>query len=340
MDSLCAEAGDTVDASVVVSRPMKVGWVGFHVEGIPALEALLSQGIVSAVITLAPEAATKRSAAADYRSLCARFGVQLHEVANINDETSVRLLESLDLDLLFVIGWSQILRPPALRAIRGGVIGAHASMLPRNRGSAPINWALINGERATGNSLIWLADEVDAGDVIDQMEFPITAYDTCASLYGRVAETNRDMILRALPRLLRGERPGWKQSLNGEPVLPRRRPKDGFVDWRRDALAIYDFVRALTRPYPGAFGRLAGERWTIWQAALLPASLSRQNRPGTVLGPVRSPKGDACGQVVACGGGAVVLLELEAEDGRVLRGYDLADQEWTGLVWQAEDGGE
>jgi methionyl-tRNA formyltransferase len=319
---------------------MRVGWVGFHVEGIPALEALLGQGIVSAVITLAPEAAAKRSAVADYGRLCARFGVQLHEVADINHEASVRLLESLDLDLLFVIGWSQILRPPALRAIRGGVIGAHASMLPRNRGSAPINWAIINGEGATGNSLIWLTEEVDAGDVIDQMEFPITPYDTCASLYDHVAQTNRDMILRALPRLLRGERPGWKQSLNGEHVLPRRRPKDGFVDWRRDAPAIYDFVRALTRPYPGAFGRLAGERWMIWQAALLPGTLSSQSPPGTVLGPLRSPIGEACGQVVACGTGAVVLLEVEGPSGRVVRGRDLADQAWAGLVWLAEDGGE
>lgn len=317
---------------------MKIGWVGFHVEGIQALEALLDDGIVSTVITLTPEAAGKRSGVADYRGLCERFGVQLYEVADINHEVSVRLLESLDLDLLFVIGWSQILRPPALRAIRGGVIGAHASLLPRNRGSAPINWAIINGERVTGNSLIWLTDEVDAGDVIDQIEFSITPYDTCASLYERVAQTNRDMILTALPRLLRGERPGRRQPLDGEPVLPRRRPKDGLVDWRGDASAVYDFVRALTRPYPGAFGWLAGERWTIWQAALLPDTLSGQNPPGTVLGPVRSPIPDACGQVVACRSGAIVLSELEGEDGRVLRGRDLADRAWTGLVWRSEDG--
>lgn len=317
---------------------MKVGWLGFHVEGIPALEALLAQGIVSAVITLAPEAAAKRSGVADYRGLCERFGVQLYEVADINHEVSVRLLESLDLDLLFVIGWSQILRPPAMGAIRGGVIGAHASLLPRNRGSAPINWVIINGERATGNSLIWLADDVDAGDVIDQMEFSISPYDTCASLYEHVAQTNRDMILHALPRLLAGERPGWRQPHNGDPVLPRRRPKDGLVDWRRDASAVYDFVRALTRPYPGAFGWLGGERWTIWQGALLPGTLSVHNAPGTMLGPVRSPVPDACGQAVACGTGAVVLLELEDSEGRVLRGPDLADREWTGLVWQSEAG--
>ena len=316
---------------------MKLGWVGFHVEGIPALEALLEERApVSGVITLTREAAAKRSGVADYHGLCERFGVPLYEVASINDEASVRLLQSLDLDLLFVIGWSQILRPEALRTARLGVIGAHASLLPRNRGSAPINWVIINGEQVTGNSLIWLDEAVDTGDVIDQIEFPITAYDTCASLYDRVALTNRDMILRVLPRLSRGERPGVRQTLNGEPVLARRRPKDGAIDWRRDAKAVYDFVRALTRPYPGAFGWLDGERWTVWQAALLPNGQGIAHPPGTVLGPIVSPVDDACGQLVACGSGTLALLELESVEGHVLRGRELSDRPWTGSIWAQE----
>jgi methionyl-tRNA formyltransferase len=315
---------------------MKIGWVGFHVEGIPALEALLEERALSGVITLAPESAAKRSGVADYRSLCERFGVPLYEVADINDPVSVRLLQSLDLDLLFVIGWSQILHPPALRSARIGVIGAHASLLPRNRGSAPINWVIINGEKVTGNSLIWLNEEVDTGDVIDQIEFPITAYDTCASLYDRVGLSNRDMILRVLPRLLRGERPGRRQPLGGEPVLARRRPKDGAIDWRRDAHAVYDFVRALTRPYPGAFGWLGGERWTVWQAALLPNGQGTGHAPGTILGPIVSPIDDACGQLVACGSGALAVLELESANGRILRGRDLSDRQWVGSVWDQE----
>lgn len=319
---------------------MKLGWVGFHMEGIPALEALLEDGApIAGVITLTPEAAAKRSGVADYRGLCERFGVPLYEVRDINDPVSVRLLESFDLDLLFVIGWSQILHPTTLRIARQGVIGAHASLLPRNRGSAPINWAIINGEPVTGNSLIWLDEEVDTGDVIDQIEFPITAYDTCASLYDRVALSNRDMILRVLPRLLRGEHPGRRQTFNGDPVLARRRPKDGAIDWRSDAKAVYDFVRALTRPYPGAFGWLAGERWTVWHAALLPNGRGAEHAPGTMLGPVVSPVDDACGQVVACGFGALAVLELESASGQILRGRDLSDRPWAGSVWNRETAG-
>src|SRR5437773_323580 len=214
-----------------------------------------------------------------------------------------------------------------------------AHVLPQLRGSAPINWALIRGERQTGNSLIWLAQDVDRGAIIDQTAFCITPYDTCASLYERVAASNRDMLLRLVPRLLAGEHPGRVQPAGDEPVLPRRRPADGRIDWRQPSRAVYDFIRALTRPYPGAFSWLEGERWTIWHAAHLPAENGPGLRatPGAVLGPVVSPVEATCGQMVACGAGAVVLLELQADDGTVLRGRELSDQPWTGKRWNHED---
>ena len=313
---------------------MRFGWVGVHEEGLPSLERLLETGApIVAVITLAPELAARRSAAADYRPLCGRFAVPLYEVASINEPATQELLRSLMLDVLFVIGWSQILRAPALAAARLGTIGAHASLLPHDRGSAPVNWALIRGARRWGNTLMWLAEEVDAGAIIDQVEFPVTPYDTCATLYERVAESNREMLLRVVPRLLGGERPGTPQGTTHEPALPRRRPADGAIDWRADSGRIYDFVRALTRPYPGAFGWLEGRRWTVWQAALLPLESPVSARPGEILGPVVSPAEDACGQLVGCGAGTVALLELEGDDGTVLRGRRLSEQLWSGKTW-------
>jgi methionyl-tRNA formyltransferase len=257
-------------------------------------------------------------------------------VNSINDERSVALLESLELDVAFVIGWNEILRPAALHTARVGMIGAHASLLPRNRGSAPINWALIRGERNGGNSLIWLSEGVDAGDIIDQTSFEITPYDTCASLYNRVAESNRDMLLRLLPRLLAGERPGVRQRYFDEPVLPRRRPSDGRIDWNQPSEAVYNFIRALTRPYPGAFSWLDGRRWTIWNAALLPTVGAPVAEPGRVLGPVVSPIEAACGQLVACGTGALVVLEVEADSGEQLQGRRLSDQCQNWGVWADE----
>jgi len=315
---------------------MKFGWVGFHMEGIPALEAVLASGApVAAALTLKPEVAASRSGAADYSALCRRFGVPLHFVTSINDPASRVLLEGLD--VVFVIGWSQILSPETLAMARLGMIGAHASLLPKNRGSAPINWALIRGERVTGNSLIWLAEGVDAGDIIDQTEFQISPYDTCGTLYDRVAASNRDMIMRALPQLLRGERVGTPQPRSngggGSAVLPRRRPADGLIDWDQEACAIYNFIRALTKPYPGAFGWLDGRRWTVWRAGLLPAALSHGAVAGDVIGPVVSPLEQACGQAVACAGGAITLLEVEGDDGTVYSGRRLAELPWTGRRW-------
>jgi methionyl-tRNA formyltransferase len=316
---------------------MRFAWVGFHAEGLPALEALLASGApLQSVLTLEPELAAKRSGSVDYRLLCERFRVPLYHIANINEPKALQILCGLGADVVFVIGWHQIVRPTALHTARVGMIGAHAALLPHNRGSAPINWALIRGEKQTGNSLIWLAEDVDAGNIIDQSVIPITPYDTCATLYQQVAHSNREMLLRLVPRLLAGERPGRPQTHTGERVLPRRRPADGKVDWSRPGAAVYDFVRALTRPYPGAFSWIDGRRWRIWQAALQPLAAAPGVPPGEVLGTVVSPVPEACGKLVACGDGTVVLLEVEAEDGTVLKGRALAEQPWTGKRWTDE----
>jgi len=313
---------------------MRIGWIGSHLEGVPALCGLLERGFrLEAVITLKPAASSKQSGAANYAPLCAAYGVPLYQIANVNDDESLRLLKKLSLDLVFVIGWSQIVRLEALKLAKVGMIGAHASLLPHNRGRAPINWSLIKGERQTGNSLIWLAEGVDAGDIIDQMAIPVTPYDTCASLYEKVAETNREMILGVLPKILAGERPGRPQSHNGTSVLPGRKPADGLLRWSLASQEIYNFVRALTRPYPGAFSWLNGQRWLIWQCSLLPAFGSIDAVPGQVIGPVFSPIPGACGQMVACGTGAVTLLEVEDDKGLTLTGRELSDQQWKGKVW-------
>lgn len=317
---------------------MRIGWIGFHVEGVLALRALLQlEAPVVGVITLPPTAALRMSGVADHASLCRQFGVPVYEVDDINSPRGHDVLRRMDLDLAFVIGWTQLVRPAARGLVRGGMIGAHASLLPHGRGRAPVNWALIRGERSTGNTLFWLDDAVDGGDVIDQVPIPIGPYDTCSSLYARVAESNRRMILRVLPRLLSGQRPGTPQPAAPEPPLPRRRPADGRLDFSRSAGEVYDFVRALTRPYPGAFSSIDGTRWTVWQAALVPGDAA-DAAAGEVLGPVVSPVPEACGQLVRCGQGAVVLLELEDERGQIVKGAELSDRDWRGRCWGTGDG--
>jgi methionyl-tRNA formyltransferase len=315
---------------------LRIGWIGFHQEGIRALQGLRDAGVpLVAVITLNEPAAAKRCATAEYSDVLEGWNVPLHHVHNINDEQTIQLLSVMNLDLLLVIGWSQILSSAALATARIGAIGAHASLLPHNRGSAPINWSIIRGEKTTGNTLIWLADNVDEGHIIDQIEFPISPYDTCETLYQKVAESNHIMIQRALPMLLAGECPGVPQPPSDEPLLARRRPADGLLDWHQSAVNVYNFIRALTRPYPGAFSFLDGRRWIIQSAALLPGSLEC-DVPGTVIGSVVSPVAESCGQVVACGSGCMLILEIEADDGSILKGSSLSDCDWTGKVWAHE----
>lgn len=316
---------------------LRIGWIGFHQEGVPALRGLVESGIrLEAIITLAEPQMQKRSAGVRYHEILQSSGIPVYPVSSVNDESTVELLRSLQLDLLLVIGWSQILSAETLATARLGAIGAHASLLPHNRGSAPINWAIIRGESQTGNSLIWLTPEVDEGRLIDQIAFPISPWDTCATLYDKVAETNRDMILRLLPRLFAGENPGKPQQHLNEPLLPRRRPADGKICWDHSAAQVYNFIRALTRPYPGAFSFLDGHHWILQACAVLPDVPGASGRPGTVVGPVFSPIEAACGQMIRCGQGAIVALELEDLDGRILRGRELSSADWTGKVWTNE----
>jgi methionyl-tRNA formyltransferase len=260
--------------------------------------------------------------------------VPLHRVRNINDEGALALLDELALDLAFVIGWTQLVRAPARQRVARGMIGAHASLLPALRGRAPVNWALIRGLTETGNTLFWLEDAADRGDIIDQSRIPISPYDTCASIYGKVGASTARMILDALPTLLAGGRPGRRQPAALGPDLPARRPEDGLVHWNQPARAIYDAVRALTRPYPGAFSWLDGRRYRIWNAAVLPDAVSVPVPAGTILGPVRSPRAGACGVAVACRPGVVVLLEIEGDEGTVVRGRALSELPWAGAAWR------
>src|SRR6266487_2739907 len=157
---------------------------------------------------------------------------------------------------------------------------------------------------------------------------------------------------RARPQLLQGQPPRGAGRAGNRPrrrgdhdskdvrgdspaVAPaRRRPGDGLIPWDSGSGAVYDFVRALTKPYPGAFSWLDGKPWTVWSAALLPTNGAPPlGRPGEILGPVVSPLDAACGLAVACGRGVVQLLEVEADGGEVVAGRRLAEQPWTGRVW-------
>lgn len=316
---------------------VRIGWMSHHVEGLAPLEALIAAKCpIACILTLERDLLAKKSGAADYEDLARSNGIAIHRIKNVNNPESLELIEMLDLDVLFVIGWSQILHKPVLSLVKIGCFGAHASLLPANRGSAPINWALIKGESKTGNTLMKLTPEVDSGAIVAQRAFDISPYDTVATLYEKVGNTNTEMLLELADRLLLGLPLDAESQISVDSaLLPRRRPEDGVIDWHQTAPQVYDFVRALTRPYPGAFSSIDGRRYFVWRVALLPMR-QPAGEPGAVIGPVTSFSEASCGLLVSCGIGAILLLEIEDEAGKVFVGRELAELKFKGC-WSASE---
>jgi methionyl-tRNA formyltransferase len=129
-----------------------------------------------------------------------------------------------------------------------------------------VNWAIINGEKETGNTMMLLDEGVDTGDILAQRRFPIEDDDTCATIYEKVARSEDEMIREVLPLIRDGRMPRTPQDHASASVMPRRRPADGVIDWNRTTKQLHDWVRALTHPYPGAFTFVQGARLFVWKA--------------------------------------------------------------------------
>ena len=305
---------------------IKIVWIGFHEEGVKAFSSTIKQGYkIDAFITLDETAYSKRSAGSrDYELICNKYNVPYHTINSIKGDVAFKLISRLTPDLLVVLGWSEILPERLLLIPKIGTVGAHAALLPHNRGSAPINWAIIHGENKTGNTLMWLTPQVDAGKIIDQIAFDITPYDTCKTLYDKVAETNVIMLARLLDNLERGFEPKANiENITDEEVLPRRRPQDGLIDWNTPGISVYNFIRALTDPYPGAFTILDKKKWIIWKAILLPVKSA--NEPGTIEGTAYGFCDNSCGYVVSTKDQSVLITEIESEAGYKYKGKELND---------------
>lgn len=315
-----------------MNKEIRIAWVGCHEEGLIAFrQTLEANKNVVGFVTLQQSSFEKRSAGSrEYGAYCQRYNIPYYEVETIKNDAAYEIIASLKPDLLVVLGWSEILPGRLLDIPTIGTIGTHAALLPHNRGSAPINWALIHGETVTGNTMMWLSKEVDAGDIIDQMAFPITLHDTCKTLYDQVAVTNAAMLLKLLDNLEKGVKPRMDlANETEEELLPRRRPKDGLVNWNQSGKAVYDFIRALTKPYPGAFTYLDGKKLLIWSAVWLPVPVAAE--PGTICSCAYGFGENDSGLIVATADGAVLITEISDESGQEYRGRELINLNLQGV---------
>jgi methionyl-tRNA formyltransferase len=281
----------------------RVIFVGTVHEAVPALGVLLdSEAEIAEVVTLPAERAAGTSGFVDLEPLARANGIAVRRCADINSAESVRHARELRPDLMVVTGWTRLLSAELLSVPPRGVVGFHASLLPRYRGRAPVNWAILRGEARTGNTMTYLDAGTDTGDIIDQQAVPIGPDDTCATVYAKVGEAGADMLGRHLRALLDGTAPRRPQGPADGPPLPKRTPGMGITDWNRPARAVHDWIRALTWPYPGAFGFLAGRKIMLWASAL--DSAGAAGVAGEVVG------WDEDGVRVATADGAILLSSM------------------------------
>jgi methionyl-tRNA formyltransferase len=203
-------------------------------------------------------------------------------------------------DLFIVAGWYHII-PKHWRAI-APAYGLHASLLPDYRGGAPLVWAMINGEVKTGITLFLMSDGVDSGPIAGQVEESIQIDDTIATLYTRIEKRGLALLRNVLAEMAKGVVTLRQQDESKSRIMRQRVPEDGLINWRQDAKTIDRFIRAQTRPYPGAFSTLNGNPITIWRAQ--PDPQCRNYKPGDVF----QITGNS--YAVACAVGSLVLKEV------------------------------
>jgi methionyl-tRNA formyltransferase len=172
-----------------------------------------------------------------------------------------RTLGQLRPDFIFSFYYRHLLGPGLLRQARRAALNMHGSLLPRYRGRAPVNWAILNGEQETGATLHHMVARADAGDIVDQMAVPILEDDDARTVMAKVALAAEIVLVRSLPALAAGTAERRAQNLDVGEYCRGRTPEDGRINWSASARQIHDLVRAVAPPYPGAFADLQGHRW-------------------------------------------------------------------------------
>lgn len=221
----------------------------------------------------------------DMRDLTRAHRHQFIEARNVARPSLNEFWRQNIVDLILMVSWRYIVPPEIYRRAKRGSFVFHDSLLPRYRGFAPTVWAMINGETETGVTLFHTADEVDAGDIVDQRSIPIAEHDTIACVMERLTQTYLEMIELNFSSLLDGSPESYPQDHNKATYTCKWTPADARIDWNKNSREIYNLIRATGKPYPGAYTYLDGRKLTIWSAALQgDARTYVSSVPGRVVG--------------------------------------------------------
>ncbi|MDD3604954.1 MAG: formyltransferase, partial [Kiritimatiellae bacterium] len=287
----------------------------YHNMGVIGLDALMRHGVDVKMVFTYRDDPGERCWFASVADWCGRQRIPCDRDAAVNSPAFVELVRACEPDFLFSFYYRDVLSAEVLQCARHAAINLHGSLLPKYRGRAPVNWAIINGEKETGVTLHHMTVRPDAGHIIGQRAVAVDEQDTASDVYMKL-ERAADLLLdEMLPMILRRKAPGIPQNEDEATVCCRRRPEDGLINWHDSARRIFNLIRAVTEPYPGAFTWLLGDKLIIWRArpevesfGLAPGELGaadRQIRIGTMAGSL--------------------LIEKAEYRGRMLAGSDLTD---------------
>ncbi|AUZ46379.1 bifunctional UDP-4-amino-4-deoxy-L-arabinose formyltransferase/UDP-glucuronic acid oxidase ArnA [Pseudomonas orientalis] len=293
----------------------------YHDIGCAGIEALLEAGYdIAAVFTHADDP-KENTFYGSVAQLCARNGIPVHAPEDANHPLWVERIAKLNPDFIFSFYYRNLLSEPLLATARHGAFNLHGSLLPKYRGRAPANWVLVNGETETGVTLHRMVKRADAGAILAQQKVSIERSDTGLSLHAKLRDAASNLLRDALPQLALGKLSETVQDESQATCFGRRTAADGKIDWKNPAEQLFNLVRAVTQPYPGAFCAVGEHKLIVWQAEVVKGNEGLA--PGRVISvnPLR----------VACGEDSLVVKFGQRNDnGLYLAGPSLADE--LGLV--------
>ncbi|MBJ6751329.1 formyltransferase [Geomonas anaerohicana] len=278
----------------------KVVVCAYHNVGYRCLEELLRQGADVRLVFSHEDSPGEEIWFQSVRALAARHGIPCL-TSSINAPENRAMIAELAPDFLLSFYYRNMISPEVLALAGRGALNMHGSYLPRYRGRVPVNWAVIKGERATGATLHYMVEKPDAGEIVDQQQVEIAFEDTAFDVFNKVTEAAVTVLRRSWPQLVAGTAARIPMDLKAGNYCGGRKPEDGRIDWSLSALEIYNLVRGVTHPYPGAFTTLAGKKLLVWQAFPVEGT----GEPGRVL--------SAQPLLVGTGSGLLELRRLQLE---------------------------
>ena len=292
---------------------MRIVFMGTPDFAVPSLKALVAEGHEICGVFTQPDKPKNRGMklqASPVKEYCLSMGLRVFQPAKMRDREALGILKELEPELIAVAAYGELLPPEVWELPKLGCVNVHSSLLPKYRGAAPINWAILNGEDKTGVTIMYMAEGLDTGDILAQRSTPIDINENAAELFGRLADLGAELLVEVVDQLGQGTAAAVPQDDDLSCYAPMLSKELSPMDWRKTARQLHDQVRGLY-PWPAATAVLDTVRCKIVRTNL-PGGHSGQ-APGSVL------QADKRGLCISCGDGQVLeILELQPDGKKVM----------------------